>query len=119
MHPLGHGQVDLAGKVVQMADQTRHDLGQARVGLGPRGGDNRVGELGVVQGRCGLVPRVVALAAGAVEVPSLGTSIGTAGAVVLSGLAPIGTGRFDSIHDGPVLDGSPGWLRGREQVRDG
>jgi len=42
--PLVDGEVDLPGEVVEMAYQTRHYLGQARVSFGPRRRDDLVSQ---------------------------------------------------------------------------
>lgn len=49
--PLGHSEVRLAGKVVQVPYEAGHDLRQAGVGVGTRGGDDSVGEGGIVPRR--------------------------------------------------------------------
>lgn len=49
-HPLVEAEVDLAGKVVQVADEGGHDLAGSGGGLGADGVDDALGELGVVAG---------------------------------------------------------------------
>jgi len=51
-HPLVVGKVDLAGKVVQVADEGGHDLPRARRGLGADGVNDALREVGVVSSHC-------------------------------------------------------------------
>lgn len=46
-HPLVDGELDLAGEVVEVADQRGHDDAEARVSLGAHGVDDSIGEVGV------------------------------------------------------------------------
>jgi hypothetical protein len=56
--PLIDGELDLAGEVVEVADQSAEDLAMARAGLGAHAVDHLVGEVGVeavrrlVRGHC-------------------------------------------------------------------
>jgi hypothetical protein len=49
-HPLVGGQLDVAGEVVQVADERREDLALAGAGLGPDGVNDMLGEVGVEAG---------------------------------------------------------------------
>ena len=46
-HPLVDGELDLAGEVVEVADQRGHDDAEAGVRLGTHGVDDSIGEVGV------------------------------------------------------------------------
>jgi hypothetical protein len=52
-HPLGHCQVDFTREGVEMTHQTGHHFGQAPISLWPCGGDNPVGEGGIILGFLG------------------------------------------------------------------
>ncbi len=52
-HPLRHGQVDLPGEIVEVAEQTRHYLHQPRMGIRPCRGDDSIGEVGIILGFLG------------------------------------------------------------------
>ena len=49
-HPLSHRQVHVPCEVVQVTEQTGHDLGHPRVSLGACGRDDSFREVGVVNG---------------------------------------------------------------------